>query len=399
MRGFLMSQGSRRKFDDLGVTPPDLPDFKAGFQYNYELFMYEQATDYYRRHLLLHEGTHGFMWTLLGECKSPWYAEGTAELLGTHRWEDHKAGGKSSRRLTLGQFPRSRQETANHGRIKLVKQCFADHRAAPLDRIVAAAFKLHEAGGPERERQEGYAWCWASSAFLDGHKRYRDRFRLLCRHMRVAGQIPGTFHLWCEPDWDDLLEEWQVFVAGVEYGYDHERNEIAFARGAPLPPAGATVTVQADRGWQSARLTLEAGKTYELTASGRVVLGQAVVAGKSQPLESEPDGITLRYHHGLPLGTLLAAVRLEKEERERLMSRAREAPGNEGQAGEEQAKRMAEEAASLEISAFLRPIVAGRSTKITPSYSGTLYLKINDSAGELADNAGTLHVRVATAGR
>jgi hypothetical protein len=102
-------------------------------------------------------------------------------------------------------------------------------------------------------------------------------------------------------------------------------------------------------------------------------------------LESEADGITIRYHHGLPLGTLIAAVRIEKEERERLM----------GLASREQRKLSEEEAAALQVSAFLRPIVVGRSAKITAGFPGTLYLKMNDSSGELADNSGELRVRVA----
>ena len=45
-------------------------------------------------------------------------------------------------------------------------------------------------------------------------------------------------------------------------------------------------------------------------------------------------------------------------------------------------------------SGVLRPIVVGRSVRITPQFPGTLYLKINDSAAELADNSGELRVRV-----
>ena len=33
------------------------------------LWLYEQPSDYYRRELLLHEGTHGFMFTLLGQLR------------------------------------------------------------------------------------------------------------------------------------------------------------------------------------------------------------------------------------------------------------------------------------------------------------------------------------------
>jgi hypothetical protein len=360
MRGFLMSAGSRRKFHDLDVIPPQVPDFQAGYTLNYEFFMYEQESDYYRRHLMLHEGTHGFMWTMLGPCTSPWYAEGTAELLGTHLWEKGK--------LTLRQFPRNREETAYHGRIKLVKEVYAQDRAPALNAIVAAVFDLHKGPATDRDRQEGYAFCWATAAFLDGHSRYRERFNLLCSKMRTAGAIPGQFRLWYEHDWNDLMEEWQVFVSGLEYGYDLTRNEIAFARGTPLPAAGAAAKVHADRGWQSAAVTLEAGKTYELTASGRVVL-----AKEPKVWESEADGLTIRYQQGMPLGKLVAAVRVESDQREKLSE---------------------QDAATLQVSPLLRPVEIGRSAKLTPQFTGTLYLKINDSPAELADNSGELEVRV-----
>jgi hypothetical protein len=159
-------------------------------------------------------------------------------------------------------------------------------------------------------------------------------------------------------DWAQLNEEWQVYIANLKYGYDFERMRIDFRPGKPLPKAGRDVDVAADRGWQSSGIVLEAGKTYQLTASGRYQ-----VAGDPQPWPCEPGGVTLRYYYGQPLGILLAAVRND---------RAR--PG--------------------ETSGLTRPIVIGRGGTITPDITGTLYLRINDSAGKLNDNSGKLTVTV-----
>src|SRR5207237_7879020 len=79
MNGFLIVD--KERFRRAGVLPETLPEFSHGYSYGYELWMNEQPSDYYRRHLLLHEGTHGFMNTVLGSCGPPWYMEGTAELL------------------------------------------------------------------------------------------------------------------------------------------------------------------------------------------------------------------------------------------------------------------------------------------------------------------------------
>ena len=48
-------------------------------------------------------------------------------------------------------------------------------------------------------------------------------------------------------------------------------------------------------------------------------------------------------------------------------------------------------------STLFRPRIVGLETLLTPTMTGTLYLKINDSPAELADNAGTLEVEVTLA--
>ena len=99
------------------------------------LWLYEQPSDYYRRHLLLHEGTHGFMNTVLGGCGPLWYMEGIAEYLATHRWKDG--------RLTLGYMPRSRDEVPQWGRIRLIQDAVAEGRAPALKKVIE--FVRHDA--------------------------------------------------------------------------------------------------------------------------------------------------------------------------------------------------------------------------------------------------------------
>src|SRR5690606_30313835 len=59
MQGYLIAD--RSKFESLGLMPRGQEGFRHGFSLDDELWLYEQPTPYYRRHLLLHEGTHGFM--------------------------------------------------------------------------------------------------------------------------------------------------------------------------------------------------------------------------------------------------------------------------------------------------------------------------------------------------
>ncbi len=114
--------------------------------------------------LLLHEGTHAFMLTVLGSCGPPWYMEGLAELLGTHRWHDG--------RLTAQLHAANRDEVLRWGRIKLVEDDYAARRAKRLQTIV----ERQQIGTAETSM---YAWCWAAATLLDRHPRYHQRFRQL----------------------------------------------------------------------------------------------------------------------------------------------------------------------------------------------------------------------------
>jgi hypothetical protein len=332
----------KSRFAQTGLLPGGLPDFPHGFSRSYELWIYDQPSDYYRRHLLFHEGVHGFMNTVLGGCGPTWYMEGMAEMLATHELKDG--------RLKLNYFPKNREEVSEWGRIKLIKDAFANNRAQPLRTVIEGPRNL-------QKETELYAWSWAATAFLDRHPRYRDRFRELYKHVRQGDFNQYVFEVF-KNDWQQLSEEWQVFIAGLEYGYDVPRTAIDFAPGKPLPEKGAVVAVAADRGWQNSGILLQAGVKYQLKASGRYQ-----VANQPKIWWCEPGGVSIRYYQGQPLGILLAAVRPENPDEK-------------------------------SPSVFLKPITVGLGTTITPEQSGTLFLKINDSAAELDDNAGELKVEV-----
>jgi len=328
-------------FRRLGLLPEGTPPFQNGYSYNLDLWICDQSSDYYRRHLLLHEGVHSFMNTVLGGTGPPWYMEGMAELLGTHRWKDGQ--------LTLGYFPANRDEVPMWGRIKIVRDAFAARHAKRFADVLSYDPRTQPGNEP-------YGWCWAVAAFLDGHPRYQARFRKLPQWVRQPN-FTDHFQRLMGPDWSRLAEEWQVFVADLEYGYDFTRTAIDFTPGQPLPPSGSRITIRADRGWQNAGVILEAGVKYRLRAAGRYQ-----VADKPQTWWCEPNGVSIRYYRGRPLGILLAVVRPDPA-----------APGP---------------------SPWLAPLPVGLGDELAPKHSGTLFLRINDSAAELDDNAGTLAVEV-----
>lgn len=336
----------KRRFESSGLFPADLPEFLHGYSVGSDLWLFDQESDYYRRHLLLHEGTHAFMNTVVGGTYWPWFSEGVAELLATHRIEDGQ--------LTLAYFPASREDVPMLGRIKIIQDAKKANRLLRLGDVIDFEPRVFLTN-------DSYAWSWATAAFLDGNPNYRRRFRELIRETEAVGsgrRLEERFAQLFSGDWVQLRDEWELFVATLEHGHDLARTAIDFSPGRPLANGDNAVTVAVDRGWQNSGLVLEDGATFQLDASGRYQ-----VDDEPQIWWCEPGGVSMRYYDGRPLGMLLAAVRSEKP-------------------------------ADDEGNAFLHPVSVGLGTELTPNRSGTLYLKINDSAGELGDNRGSVQVKI-----
>jgi hypothetical protein len=109
---------------------------------------------------------------------------------------------------------------------------------------------------------------------------------------------------------------------------------------------------------------LDAGKTYRISARGRY----QIAAEKDAPWPCEPGGVTIEYHDGRPLGILLGAIY--------------------------DGPQSAERGANVRQGAFAMPLSIGLGRTVKPEASGTLYLRVNDSAGRLGDNRGRLTIRV-----
>jgi hypothetical protein len=348
-RGYLI--GDRRRFEALGLMPPGNKNFVNGISMGAELWLVDQPTAYYRRHLLLHEGTHVFMASFLGGCGPGWYMEGTAELFATHRL-DPKTG-----ELTLRIMPQSREEVPMLGRIKLIRDAFADGKRMTLADVMRLDNRVQMGN-------EAYAWCWALAKLLDTHPRYRGRFHELYKNA-LDLKFDELMRTAYAKDWSDLNAEWAAYITALDHGYDFERMAIDFRPGTPAEAGSPNrIEIQADQGWQSSGVRLEAGKSYEVTAVGRYQIASEQVDGQSRAWPCEPGGVTIEYHDGHPLGMLIGAVIGE---------------GDAPQAGE---------------MSLTEPITIGLEATLKPKRSGTLFLRVNDAAGRLHDNRGTLNVTI-----
>ncbi|ASV72943.1 hypothetical protein THTE_0341 [Thermogutta terrifontis] len=350
MTGFLMRDP--RPFRELGVLPSWLPPFTNGFSVGNVLWIYEQPSAYYRRHLLIHEGTHGFLRAHFGDWIPPWYNEGIAELLGTHFWD--------GRTLQLGVVPKSRDEVPMWGRIRIVRDAVAQKRPLSLTDILNF--------GPTAHRDlEPYGWCWAATALFAHDPRFQPAFKKLPPFIQRGNlqNFNENFLRLLGPTWKTAEYQWLIVLADLDYGYDFERTAADFTPGSPVLTGGSAVRVEAGKGWQNAGLQLEVGKRYQLTATGRFIVAQ-----DGGPWECEPQGVTIRYVRGHPLGTLLAAVVPVGDSPPR--------PGAELNTR----------------GSFFQPIAVGRGYVLTAERTGTLFLRINDSAAELSDNSGDILVKV-----
>jgi hypothetical protein len=335
--GFLISD--REKFAALGLLPDENPEFVNGYARNCEFWLVEQPSDYYRRHLLLHEGTHAFMQTQLGGAGPGWYMEGMAELLGTHRWGDGK--------LTLGVMPASKEDVPMWGRVKIIRDAVKAGKPWPLEAVL-------EVDNRRQLDTEHYAWTWALAAMLDGTPAFREQFRSL-RQYTAGPAFNDKFRETFRSHWGLLHQQWEAMIAQLDYGYDLERMALALEPATRRGPA--TITIAADRGWQASGWRLQAGRTYRVTASGRFQ-----IANDGQPWPCEPNGVTIEYHNSKPLGALLGAIASTKP--------------SEGDPS------------------FAEPMMIGSEAVIKPQSDGVLCLRVNDSPAKLGDNAGAVEVKI-----
>lgn len=334
----------RQRFKTAGLLPDELPEFPHGYQWNDAMWVVEQPTQYYRRHLLLHEGTHWFMFRKFGSAGPPWLMEGTAEWLATHRWDDGK--------LQLGIIPRSRADVPMWGRITLIQDQLAQGIAPSMETILRYDNRAHQS-------VDAYAWSWAAVIFLSQNPHTQKAFMSLFDDQLRNDATPTKQLLRAiQPRKAMIRAEWSAMLTGIEYGFRPERELVVLDHRARPLTAPVTVKISAAKGWQSAGVTVANGDTIQFTASGQFIVGTA-----PKPWKCEADGVTLRYVQGQPLGKLLMAIATPKTE---------EPPKSQ----------------------TLPVIPLGAQRTIQADASGQLLLRVNDYGAELEDNSGEITVTI-----
>ena len=348
----------RERFRAAGLLPDAIPDFANGHCHLHRFWMADQSNPAYRRHLLLHEGVHAFTLTLRSLDTPPWYTEGIAECLATHRLDDdetnHDPKGKTVRFLP-SPLPLRATDVEQLGRIETIRALRTAGECPGLADIFATP-------GANHRDLSAYAGSWAAVALLSLHPRHAPTFAVAER-----GPLDPQFNrrLTDTPGWDGNQAErdFDAFTDEIDYGYDFTRSAIDWAPSRPLDTR-QTIAVAAGRGWQNSRWSLRKGTRYSLKATGHCTIGTLTGPAAEPPLrlETEANGISLRWYRGRPLGRLLMAQWVEQ-------------PDDGG-----------------------RPrfvvVTEGDNREFTAATDGTLFCKLNDLPGELADNDGHLTVEI-----
>jgi hypothetical protein len=286
--------GDRPAMIRAGFVTSELPPFKDGFQAGDRLFVVEQPSEYYRRHLVLHEGTHWFMWRSFGGCGSPWFMEGMAEYLATHNWDGNQ--------LKLNVMPADRNEVPYWGRIKIIRAQIQSNSAPTLEQILRY-------NNAEHRNVQAYAWSWAAVTFFSQHPRYAADFAsLMDGRLDYSQQLTNEFRRLLNDRWVTVTEDWQAFLQDLDYGFDFERsiaNVIRSTASADREQAANEnlIVVHTNMGWQPTSILVAASDQLTVRAQG-----VAVSPFGESTLRAHPEGVTLEYVNGHPRSALLFAV-------------------------------------------------------------------------------------------
>ncbi len=282
--------GDKRRFQQDGLIPANLPDFPFGYTLGNRVWVLAQKSEYYTTHLLLHEGAHALAFHHFRGAGPTWFMEGTAEMLATHSGVGAE--------LLINQIPRSREAVPFWGRFKLMGQLRDKNQIPSLQTVMQYQPDL-------KGKVDAYCWSWAATMLLYAYPEYRDAFMASARN--GSDNSPGfnrSLYLKLRSQWPVIDARWRLMCHDLDYGFDWNTERVELSERDPVwNGKPIKIDVLADRGWQSIGVRIPPGAQLQLSAAGEVAL-----APDPKPWISQPAGITYRYHRGRPLGQLLACL-------------------------------------------------------------------------------------------
>ena len=349
--GYLID--AKERFVKAGVLPPKQFAFRHGKNMGYQFWMNNQATDYYRRHLLLHEFVHCFMMCEHGMNDIPplWYTEGLAEYFATHQIQETISATR------FGILPPAVVGFEGWGRITEIRNILTTEHGETKQReqLLSVEGLLHPADNNFTDDLK-YAQAWAIIWLIRNHQELKaefacfDRVRARKDFLDAEGRIPTKI-------WKRLTVLWPLYLDSLAEGFDTDRSFPALipteTPWTDIQNSPLKVSVRSDKSWQSSGVLFTSGQSVTVSCSGRYT-----VHDQPKPWVSEPQGITIDYHRGRPLGEVTAMV-------------------------------------LSPTGAFLPQRVAvGTGREFAFAGDTELWLQINDSAARRAGNSGTAEITI-----
>ena len=184
------------------------------------------------------------------------------------------------------------------GRFKRMAELRQSGQRPPVETVMKYAPNL-------RGDVESYAWSWALVVMFSAYPEYRELLKQAAAHgPDTDKQFNRWFYEHLREDWPRFQARWYNLIEDLDYGYDLSREQIDVSQSDPIwDQRPRRLTIEADRGWQSTGVRYRKGTRVMIKATGQVILND-----QPKPWISHPDGVTIEYHAGQPIGQLLARI-------------------------------------------------------------------------------------------
>jgi hypothetical protein len=265
-----------------------------------------------------HEAVHAYCVLSFGRTGPTWYSEGMAEI--GQYWTDKGLGVHCH---------------------DVVLEYLKSQEPKELTEIV-------DVGDSTGDSWQNYAWRWVLCHMLANNPNYAPRFKPL--GLGLLNDKDVSFESVYGSMAKEINFEYQFFLRHIGQGY--RADLCAWDWKAKFTPCKGstpfTAKVEANRGWQPSRISVEAGQSYDFSASGTWKLnsGAAAVGGDGDEMGA-----------GRLVGIIFDDYKLSE------------------------------------------PFPLGAYGSFTPPQSGNLMLRCEDQWHELADNSGKLQVRLKLTGK
>jgi hypothetical protein len=336
---------NRSLFRQQGLIPDHIPKFPFGYASGNSVWVLAQPSEYYTRHLLLHEGVHSLAFSQFGGAGPTWFMEGSAELLATH------SGQAAS--TQINQIPQNRESAPYWGRFKLMTQLRHKGDVPTIESVMRYPPSLSG-------NVATYSWSWAAAMLMSVYPSYRPALLAAARNGKQTG--PGFnrqfYRQISQTKWPVVAARWRIMCHDLDYGFEWSRETVAISEEDPLWDGKLLeMTVPANRGWQSAGVRFAPGTRVAVRGSGQIVLDS-----EPKPWISHPAGVTIGYHRGRPLGQLLACVLPNAADGDHVLP--------------------------LEV------VAVGEEATLSIDQHSWLLLRVNDHVGDLGNNSGVFNVKI-----